>query len=134
MTLRIESVSDEHGTTIRLIGRMQAQHVEELRAQIGASGARVVLDLEDLSLVDIDAVRRSTVLPVTLGEEDPVPDSLTDEVMWLVANRKFDGYRALVAAAPARVDRFPLLPYAATALGVGEGDSVRAVPLAPRDR
>jgi anti-anti-sigma regulatory factor len=57
MTLRIESVSDEHGTTIRLIGRMQAQHVEELKAQIGASGARVVLDLEELSLVDIDAVR-----------------------------------------------------------------------------
>lgn len=57
MTLRIESVSDEHGTRIRLIGRMQAQHVEELQAQIGASGARVVLDLEELSLVDIDAVR-----------------------------------------------------------------------------
>ena len=57
MTLRIESVSDEHGTTISLIGRMQAQHVEELRAQIGASGARVVLDLEALSLVDIEAVR-----------------------------------------------------------------------------
>ena len=57
MTLRIESVSDEHGTTIRLIGRMQAQHVEELKAQIGASGGRVVLDLEELGLVDIDAVR-----------------------------------------------------------------------------
>jgi anti-anti-sigma regulatory factor len=57
MTLRLESASDEHGTTIRLIGRMQAQHVEELKAQIGASGARVVLDLEELSLVDIDAVR-----------------------------------------------------------------------------
>jgi anti-anti-sigma regulatory factor len=57
MTLRIDSVSEGHGTTIRLIGRMQAQHVEELRAQIGASGARVVLDLEELSLVDIDAVR-----------------------------------------------------------------------------
>jgi len=57
MTLRIESVSDEHGTTIRLIGRMQAQHVEELKVQIGASGSRVVLDLEELSLVDIDAVR-----------------------------------------------------------------------------
>jgi len=57
MTLRIESVSDEHGTTIRLIGRMQAQHVEELKAQIDDSGARVVLDLEELSLVDIDAVR-----------------------------------------------------------------------------
>ena len=57
MTLRIESVSDEHGATIRLIGRMQAQHVDELKSQIGASGARVVLDLEELSLVDIDAVR-----------------------------------------------------------------------------
>jgi anti-anti-sigma regulatory factor len=57
MTLRIESVSDERGTTIRLIGRMQAQHVEELKTQLGASGARVVLDLEELSLVDIDVVR-----------------------------------------------------------------------------
>jgi anti-anti-sigma regulatory factor len=60
MTLRIESVADEHGTTIRLIGRMQAQHVEELKAQmaqIGASGARVALDLRELSLVDVDAVR-----------------------------------------------------------------------------
>jgi len=57
MTLRIEPVSDEHGMTIRLIGRMQAQHVEELKAQIGDRGAGVVLDLEELSLVDIDAVR-----------------------------------------------------------------------------
>ena len=57
MTLRIEAVTDEHGTTIRLIGRMQAQHVEELKAQIGASGPRVVLDLKELSLVDVDAVR-----------------------------------------------------------------------------
>ena len=83
---------------------------------------------------NIDAVRRSQVLPVTLGEEDPVPDSLTDDVLWLVSNRKFEGYRALATSAPARLDRFPLLPYAASALGVGEGDMVRAVPLAPRDR
>jgi len=83
---------------------------------------------------NVDAVRRSAVLPVMLGEEDPVPDSLTDNVLWLVSNREFQGYRALVTAAPPRVDRFPLLPYAAAALGVGEGDSVRAVPLAPRDR
>jgi arginine N-succinyltransferase len=82
----------------------------------------------------IDAVRRSTVMPVTLGEEDPVPDSLTDDILWLVGNRRFDGFRALLAAAPARVDRFPLMPYAADVLGVAEGDSVRAVPLAPRDR
>ncbi len=83
---------------------------------------------------NVDAVRRSQVLPVVLGEEDPVPDSLTDDILWLVANRMFDGFRALVTAAPARVDRFPLMPYAAAALGVDERDTVRAVPLAPRDR
>jgi arginine N-succinyltransferase len=82
----------------------------------------------------IDAVRRSQTLPVTLGEEDPVPDSLSDDVLWLVVNRRFPDFRALVAHAPSRVDRFPLRPYVAAALGVGEGDSVRAVSLAPRDR
>jgi arginine N-succinyltransferase len=83
---------------------------------------------------NIDAVRRSSVMTCTLGEEDPVPDSLTDDVLWLVCNRKFADFRALVTAAPARIDRFPLLPYTAAALGVAEGDSVRAVPLAPADR
>ena len=83
---------------------------------------------------DIHAVRQSQVLPVTLGEEDPVPDSLTDDILWLVCNRSFADFRAIVVAAPARVDRLPLLPYAADALRVGEGDSVRAVPLAPGDR
>jgi len=73
-------------------------------------------------------------MPCTLGEEDPVPDSLTDDVLWLVCNRQFGGWRALVTAAPARVDRFPLLPFAADALGLREGDSVRAVPLAASDR
>ncbi len=82
----------------------------------------------------IDAVRRSQALPVVIGENDPVPDSLTDDVLWLVTNRRFDGFRALLAAAPARVDRFPLKPYAAAALGVSEGESVRVVALAPRDR
>jgi arginine N-succinyltransferase len=83
---------------------------------------------------NIDAVRRSSVLPVMLGEEDPVPDSLTDDVLWLVSNRRFADFRALVTAAPARLDRFPLLPYAAAALKVGEGDTVRAVPLRPAER
>ncbi|MBU6485216.1 MAG: arginine N-succinyltransferase [Betaproteobacteria bacterium] len=83
---------------------------------------------------NIDAVRRSAVLPCTLGEQDPVPDSLSDDILWLVCNRRFEGYRALLASAPPRVDRFPLLPYAAEALGVAEGDSVRVVALAPGER
>jgi arginine N-succinyltransferase len=83
---------------------------------------------------NIDAVRRSSVMPVVVGEEDPVPDSLTDDILWLVSNRRFADFRALVTAAPARSDRLPLLPYVAAALGVDEGDFVRAVPLAPGDR
>ncbi len=83
---------------------------------------------------NIHAVRQSQVLAVTLGEEDPVPDSLTDDILWLVCNRSFADFRAIVVAGPARADRFPLLPYAADALRVGEGDHVRAVPLSPRDR
>ena len=83
---------------------------------------------------DIRAVRRSVVLPVNLGEEDPVPDSLTDDVRWLVCNRRFADFRVILAHAPSRIDRFPLLPYAASALGVNDGDSVRAVPLSQKDR
>jgi arginine N-succinyltransferase len=83
---------------------------------------------------DIRAVRQSLVLPVTLEEEDPVPDSLTDDILWLVANRDLQNFRVLVTSAPARADRFPLKAYAAATLGVAEGDTVRAVPLAPADR
>jgi len=83
---------------------------------------------------DIGAIERSVVLPVHLGEADPVPDSLTDSILWLVANRRFAGFRAAIVAAPPRLDRFPLLPYAAQQLGVGDGDTVRAVPLVPRER
>jgi arginine N-succinyltransferase len=83
---------------------------------------------------DIHAVRQSQVLPVTLEEEDPVPDSLTDDILWLVANRNLKDFRVLVTTAPARADRFPLKAYAASTLGVDDGDTVRAVPLAPADR
>jgi anti-anti-sigma regulatory factor len=57
MTFKIEKYSDECGTTIRLIGRMQAEHLAELKTQIRESGSRIVLDLEELNLVDVEAVR-----------------------------------------------------------------------------
>ena len=57
MTFKIEKYSDERGTTIRLIGRIQAEHLAELKTQIQESGSRIVLDLEELNLVDVEAVR-----------------------------------------------------------------------------
>ena len=57
MTLKIERYSDGLSTTIRLIGRMRAEHLEELKTQIGESGSKIALDLEEVSLVDVDVVR-----------------------------------------------------------------------------
>jgi arginine N-succinyltransferase len=83
---------------------------------------------------NIHALRQSRLLPVHLGEHDPVPDNVSQEVAWLVANRRFQDWRAVLAPAPAHIDRFPLPPYAAGVLGVREGEFVRAVALSPRDR
>jgi anti-anti-sigma regulatory factor len=69
MTLKIERYSDGAGTTIRLIGRMRAEDSMELEKQIRESESKVVLDLEELKLVDVDAVRflgRWEVAGVTL--------------------------------------------------------------------
>ena len=57
MTLKIEKHSDGNSTTIRLIGRMQAEHLPELQKQIRASESKITLDLEELNLVDVAAVR-----------------------------------------------------------------------------
>jgi anti-anti-sigma regulatory factor len=57
MTLRIEQSSDRGHTTIRLIGRMQFEHVAVVQKQIEASGPTVTLDLEDVTLVDVQVVR-----------------------------------------------------------------------------
>jgi len=57
MTLRIERVSDRGVTTIRLIGRLRAEHLDALKVEIAESGSRIALDLEELSLVDVEVVR-----------------------------------------------------------------------------
>ena len=56
MVLRIETVSDRQLTILRLSGRLQSEHVEQLKAQIEGSTGRVVLDLEEVKLVDRDTV------------------------------------------------------------------------------
>ena len=57
MVLKIEKDSDGQQTTIRLIGHMQSEHLEELKAQIQDSRPRIVLDLEEVTLVDVEVVR-----------------------------------------------------------------------------
>ena len=57
MTLRIEKRSDDDGRVLRLSGRIQSEHLEELEAQIRTERPGIVLDLEDVTLVDLDTVR-----------------------------------------------------------------------------
>ena len=57
MTLKIEKYADGHRATIRLIGRMQAEHLEELEKQIRETGPAITLDLEEVTLVDVESVR-----------------------------------------------------------------------------
>ena len=50
---------DSHGgrTTIRLIGHFQSEHIEELKKQLQDSGPQLVLDLKEVTVVDVDVVR-----------------------------------------------------------------------------
>jgi anti-anti-sigma regulatory factor len=57
MTVKIEQHSDGQRTTIRLIGQIHEEHLEALKALMQGSGPRIVLDLDEVTLVDVDVVR-----------------------------------------------------------------------------
>ena len=57
MTLRIERTSMGGATVLRLSGRIALEHLVELEAEIGPSGVGVLLDLEHVTLVDVEGVR-----------------------------------------------------------------------------
>jgi len=56
MTLKIEKILDGKHTTIRLIGRMCSEHLGELKSLIEDNTPAVALDLDEITLVDVDAV------------------------------------------------------------------------------
>ena len=51
MSLKIVRESDGKRTTLRLSGRIQSAKVEELREQMKGDAERIVLDLEEVTLV-----------------------------------------------------------------------------------
>ena len=57
MTLRIERVPAQGRTLVRLIGRLQLEHLAEIEAEINAATPCQALDLEEVTLVDVGAVR-----------------------------------------------------------------------------
>ena len=57
MTFKIQKDSDGQSTTIRLIGRIQSEQIEQLSAQITVAGQGIVLDMNEVTLVDVDVIR-----------------------------------------------------------------------------
>ena len=54
---RIEKRSDGGTTTLRISGRVESEQLPDLRAQIDACVSLPRLDLEELNLVDLAAIR-----------------------------------------------------------------------------
>ena len=57
MTLRIETARDGQTATLRLIGRLGSEYLDELQVQIRTHRPRLVLDLDEVTLVDGPVVR-----------------------------------------------------------------------------
>jgi hypothetical protein len=57
VTLRIETTPGKRRTTIKLVGRVEREHLPELKKQLGAISQSVVLDLGEVSLVNVEVVR-----------------------------------------------------------------------------
>jgi hypothetical protein len=57
VTVKIETIRGADGTIIKLIGQLEAEYLPELTAQIEAAGRAVVLEMDEVTLVDVDVVR-----------------------------------------------------------------------------
>jgi len=57
VTLRIETASDGHTASLRLIGRIEGEYLDELEAHVRRHQPRLVLDLDEVTLVDVAVVR-----------------------------------------------------------------------------
>jgi hypothetical protein len=57
VTLKIEKTVDMRRTTVGLIGRVRAEDLVEVARQLETSGPEAVLELDEMTLLDVDVVR-----------------------------------------------------------------------------
>ena len=55
--LKIEKKSDGHTMILRLSGRIQSAHIGNIRDQMDDDSVRIVFDLSEVTLVDVEVVR-----------------------------------------------------------------------------
>ena len=54
---KIEKLTEGTTTVLQLVGRINTQHLDELRKLIADAEPRVKLDLSEVTLVDVDVIR-----------------------------------------------------------------------------
>ena len=57
MTMKFEKETRSLKTMIRLSGRLQSKHLDELKTQMEGTRSRIALDLNGVTLVDVEIVR-----------------------------------------------------------------------------
>jgi anti-anti-sigma regulatory factor len=57
MTLKIETESDGRKVIVRLSGRLRSEDLGEIQTQLSADTLHMVLDLEGVTLVDVEVIR-----------------------------------------------------------------------------
>jgi anti-anti-sigma regulatory factor len=57
LTLRIDRASEGTASVLRLSGRLHAENLQELTRELAASGWDAAIDLDDVTLLDLEAVR-----------------------------------------------------------------------------
>jgi len=57
MTLKIEKDSDGRKTVIRLSGRLRSEQLAQLKTQMDGDQSRIALDLDGVTLVDVEVIR-----------------------------------------------------------------------------
>ena len=85
VTLKIETHHRGGATVLRLIGRIRAHHVDELDRLLTRSGKDVALDLEEVTLVDIDAVK---FLATCTARGIPLRNCLAYIADWIAKERE----------------------------------------------
>ena len=57
MTLKIDRIFGDGGTRILLSGQLRFDHLDQLKSEIERCNSPLALDLEEVDLVDVEAIR-----------------------------------------------------------------------------
>ena len=57
MTLKIETRRSGHSLIVQLIGELDVEHLDEVKAQVSDAAGPVVVDVGELALISVEGIR-----------------------------------------------------------------------------